>query len=94
MNEFVGELKMSKSKTHPILIYKLRSDPIKCFRFTRVRKGAYFCQGCRNARKLDKSLKVKSILVEDNVFLADPEKMEHRCIPFTCAESDATQIYR
>ena len=94
MNKFVGEFKMSKSKTHPILVYKLRSDPTKCFRFTWVRKGAYFCQGCRNARKSDKSLKVKSILVEDNVFLADPEEMEHRCIPFTCEKSAALQIYR
>lgn len=90
---FVGEFKTSKARTHPILIYKLKSDPSKCYQFTRAREGAYFCQGCRNTQKKEK-IKVRSIRVKENVFLADPEAMEHYCNPIESVESTAKQIYR
>lgn len=94
MSRFVGELEVSKSNVHKVLIYKLTKKPGKCFRFTWIRKNMYCCQRCKNAKKSNKSITVNSIPVEGNVFLRDPEEIEHSCNPFSCEESAAIRIYR
>lgn len=60
---FIGEYGYSKSNKHPILIYRSRRDPTKCFTFCcrryNVLGGSYACVQCTAAYRSGKDNQVQ-----------------------------------
>lgn len=83
---------------NPILIYRLRSDPSKCFKFIHRRNDKFKCDRCSKLGEKDPALTVYSIAVKDNKFTSDPEQLEHKCIEagllFNYNDMVAQQCYR
>lgn len=83
---FEGEFGYSMSNKRPILIYRSRRDPTKCFTFQYKRPhgngGSYSCVQCTKLYQKDRdnNYMLDKIISNGNCFQSDPEKMFHCCI--------------
>ena len=90
IQRFPTEVGISEKRKNPILLHRLASDQLRCYKFVRkgfARNGVahkYECYCCKSTKRLFDGYEnnpVPTILVSNNNanFMKDPESIAHFC---------------